>query len=108
VQTTAPPGTPIPMPPAGLSEVRMGVTAGETLALVAPALVRDVLRFGHEGFAAFAQAFALRDALQGRAVRLTDGTEGTAEGVDPQGALRVQTAQGLRTVHSAEVSVRPC
>jgi BirA family transcriptional regulator, biotin operon repressor / biotin---[acetyl-CoA-carboxylase] ligase len=108
VQAATLPGAPAAMPPAGLSEVRVGVTAGETLALVAPALVRDVLRFGHEGFAAFAQRFAQRDALRGRAVRLTDGTEGTADGVDPQGALRVQTAQGLRTVHSAEVSVRPC
>jgi BirA family transcriptional regulator, biotin operon repressor / biotin---[acetyl-CoA-carboxylase] ligase len=108
VQATAAPGALAPMPPAGLSEVRMGMTAGETLALVAPTLVRDVLRFGHEGFAAFAPGFALRDALRGRAVRLTDGTEGLADGVDAQGALRVQTAQGLRMVHSAEVSVRPC
>lgn len=107
-QSPAAPGSPAAMPPAGLSEVRMGVTAGETLALVAPALVRDVLRFGHEGFAAFAQRFARRDALRGRAVRLSDGTEGSADGVDAQGALRVTTAQGLRTVHSAEVSVRPC
>lgn len=108
VKATAAPGALAPMPPAGLSEVRMGVTAGETLALVAPVLVRDVLRFGHEGFAAFAPGFALRDALRGRAVRLTDGTEGLADGVDAQGALRVRTAQGLRMVHSAEVSVRPC
>ena len=108
VQSPAAPGSPVAMPPAGLSEVRVGVTTGETLALVAPALVRDVLRFGHEGFAAFAQRFARRDALRGRAVRLSDGTEGSADGVDAQGALRVQTAQGLRTVHSAEVSVRPC
>ena len=53
-------------------------------------------------------ALAVMPAVWGRAVRLTDGTEGTAEGVDAQGALRVRTAQGLRTVHSAEVSVRPC
>ena len=86
----------------------MGVTAGEALALVAPALVRDVLRFGADGFTPFASRFAQRDALFGRTVRLTDGSEGTAEGVDVQGALRVRTAQGLRMVHSAEVSVRPC
>jgi BirA family biotin operon repressor/biotin-[acetyl-CoA-carboxylase] ligase len=108
VQSVGSPGTQAFTPPAGFSELRMGVTAGETLALVAPALVRDVLRFGHEGFAAFAQGFSQRDALRGRRVRLTDATEGTADGVDAQGALRVQTAQGLRTVHSAEVSVRPC
>lgn len=108
VQALAAPGGVAAMPPAGLSELRMGVTAGEALALVAPALVRDLLRFGAEGFAPFAARFARRDALQGRVVRLSDGTEGTAEGVDAQGALRVATPQGPRLVHSAEVSVRPC
>lgn len=108
VQSLATPGAVAAMPPAGLAEVRMGVTAGEALALVAPALVRDVLRFGADGFTPFASRFAQRDALFGRTVRLTDGSEGTAEGVDVQGALRVRTAQGLRMVHSAEVSVRPC
>jgi BirA family biotin operon repressor/biotin-[acetyl-CoA-carboxylase] ligase len=108
VQSLASPGAVPPMPPAGLAEVRVGVTAGETLARVAPALVRDVLGFGAVGFAPFLPRFGLRDALKGQAVRLSDGTEGIADGVDPQGALRVLTAQGLRTVHSAEVSVRPC
>ena len=108
VATGAAAGAMAPMPPAGLSEVRMGVTAGEALALVAPALVRDVLHFGIGGFAPFADRFAARDALRGRPVRLSDGSDGQADGVDAQGALRVQTAQGLRAVHSAEVSVRPC
>lgn len=108
VHSLASPGAVAPVPPAGLAEVRVGVTAGETLARVAPALVREVLRFGIVGFAPFLPRFGQRDALKGRAVRLSDGTEGTAEGVDAEGALRVLTAQGLRTVHSAEVSVRPC
>lgn len=108
VQALVAPDAPAAMPPAGLSEVRIGITAGEALSLVAPALVRDVLRFGVDGFAAFSARFAQRDALLGRAVRLSDGSEGTAEGVDALGALRVRTPHGLRTVHSAEVSVRPC
>ncbi|WP_374406684.1 biotin--[acetyl-CoA-carboxylase] ligase [Hydrogenophaga sp.] len=108
VAASAVAGAMAPMPPAGLSEVRLGVTAGETLALVAPALVRDVLSFGARGFAPFAPRFAERDALRGRTVHLSDGTDGRAEGVDPQGALRVLTPSGLRLVHSAEVSVRPC
>jgi BirA family transcriptional regulator, biotin operon repressor / biotin---[acetyl-CoA-carboxylase] ligase len=96
------------MAPAGLSEVWVGVTAGEALARVAPALVRDLLAFASQGFAAFSQRFAQLDALQGLAVQLTDGTQGTACGVDPTGALQVLTPQGMRTIHSAEVSVRPC
>ena len=97
-----------PVPPAGLAEVLIGITAGEVLERVAPALVRDVLRFEREGFAPFAARFAARDALAGRPVRLSDGTEGTARGVDGQGALQVQTGNGLQVVTSAEVSVRPC
>lgn len=108
VQALVAPDTPAAMPPAGLAEVCVGVTPGEVLATVAPALVRDVLRFGAEGFAAFAGRFALRDALRGRTVRLSDGSDGVADGVDALGALRVMTAHGLRTVHSSEVSVRPC
>ncbi|MBA4262133.1 MAG: biotin--[acetyl-CoA-carboxylase] ligase [Comamonadaceae bacterium] len=96
------------MAPAGLAEVLVGLGAGEVLARVAPALVRDVLAFETRGFAAFAPRFAQRDALQGRAVRLSDGTQGTASGVNAQGALRVLGASGLQTITSSEVSVRPC
>jgi BirA family biotin operon repressor/biotin-[acetyl-CoA-carboxylase] ligase len=103
----APTGLP-PVAPAGLSEVRIGVTAGEALETIAAALVRDVLRFEAEGFAPFAARFAERDALRGRPVRLSDGTEGLAQGVSRQGALRVMTALGEREVSSAEVGVRPC
>lgn len=96
------------MAPAGLAEVLVGVTAGEALARVAPALVRDLLAFESQGFAAFSQRFAQLDALQGLAVQLTDGTQGTACGVDSSGALQVLTSQGMRAINSAEVSVRPC
>jgi BirA family transcriptional regulator, biotin operon repressor / biotin---[acetyl-CoA-carboxylase] ligase len=100
---------PLPaMAAAGLSEVLVGVTAGEVLARVAPALVRDLLAFESQGFAAFAQRFARLDALQGLAVRLSDGSQGTACGVDGGGALQLLTGQGMRTVNSAEVGVRPC
>lgn len=96
------------MAPAGLSEVLVGVTAGEVLALVAPTLAQDLQAFESQGFSAFAQRFAQRDALQGRSVQLSDGTRGTACGVSEDGALQVMTEQGMRNVTSAEVSVRPC
>ena len=96
------------MAPAGLAELLVGVTAGEALQRVAAPLVRDLLAFEAQGFAAFAEGFARRDALQGLTVALTDGTQGTASGVDAQGALRVLTKDGLRAVTTSEVSVRPC
>ena len=71
------------------------------------ALVPALRAFELHGFAPLAERFAQRDALRGQTVVLSDGRSGTAQGVDAQGALRVQTAQGLQSVHSAEVSVRP-
>ena len=63
------------------------------------------------GFSAFAQRFAQRDALRDQALVLSDGkntpTHGTGCGVDDQGALLVLTPEGMQTVHSADVSVRP-
>jgi len=99
---------PAPMAPSGLAEVLVGITAGETLERVAAPLVNDLLRFETTGFAGFQTRFARLDALTGRSVRLSDGTEGQAQGVDAEGALLVQTGDGLRRVTSSEVSVRPC
>ena len=96
------------MAPAGLAELEVGITAGEALERVAPTLIRDVLAFASQGFGAFAQRFAQRDALQGLAVQLSDGTRGTACGVDDSGALQVLTERGMQAVTSSEVSVRPC
>ncbi|MCV0438620.1 MAG: biotin--[acetyl-CoA-carboxylase] ligase [Hydrogenophaga sp.] len=96
------------MAPAGLAEVLVGITPGEVLERVAAPLVQDVLAFATQGFPAFAQRFARLDALQGHTVQLSDGTRGTACGVDDSGALQVLTAQGMQAVTSAEVSVRPC
>lgn len=98
-----------PVPPAGVAELLLGVTAGELLGQVVPPLVRDIRRFANAGFAAFATRFAARDALQGREVLLSDGSSGTAAGVGAQGGLLVRLANGtLREITSAEVSVRPC
>lgn len=104
----SPDATVAPMAPAGLAEVLVGLTAGETLERVTPALVRDLQAFESQGFAAFVQRFAQRDALTGQSVQLSDGTQGKACGVNEQGALLVLTAAGMQTITSSEVSVRPC
>lgn len=101
-------GAMAPVPPAGVAELLMGITAGELLERVAAPLVHDLKLFEARGFEAFLERFAARDALQGLAVQLSDGTQGVAGGVSPLGALRVHTDAGWREVSSAEVSVRPC
>lgn len=109
VALTAPLRGTLPViPPAGLSEILVGLTAGEALEQVVPALVRDVLAFESQGFAGFAERFAQRDALLGLPVQLSDGTRGTARGVNDEGALIVMTEDGPQFVTSSEVSVRPC
>lgn len=108
VSGSAPAGTLAPMPPAGVAELIMGITVGELFERVAAPLVRDLQLFEARGFEAFQDRFAVRDALQGLSVVLSDGTQGVASGVSRQGALQVQTSSGCREVTSAEVSVRPC
>ena len=94
-------------PPAWLQQLRPGIEAQAVLLDVVPALAEALRRFQAEGFAPFATAFARRDALAGREVRLSDGRTGTARGVDGQGALLVHTAAGAVAITSSEVSVRP-
>ena len=93
--------------PAALQELVPGIDAPAALARVARALVSTVQTFEALGFAPFQARFNTRDVLQGRAVRLSDGTEGRAHGVDAQAALLVHTAQGLQAITSSEISVRP-
>lgn len=100
-----------------LQELDPDVTVPQTLARVALPLIDALQRFEREGFAAFADRFAARDVLHGRAVhtgtsgadapRAVAGVSGVAEGVSGTGALRVRVAdQGLREVIAGEVSVR--
>jgi BirA family biotin operon repressor/biotin-[acetyl-CoA-carboxylase] ligase len=96
--------------PVGLCQVLEDdlLSRGALLSCVLPDLVSDVLRFEREGFATFVAEFAQRDALSGCTVALSDGQHGTAQGVDVQGGLQVQTPQGMICVTSSTVSVRPC
>mgnify|MGYP001263550312 FL=1 len=94
-------------PPAWLQALLPGIDAPGALARIAQPLVQTVRAFEQDGFAPLVARFNARDALAGQAVRLSDGTQGAARGVGPDGALRLATATGLREVRSAEVSVRP-
>ncbi|MEY3873249.1 MAG: hypothetical protein RLZZ296_2244 [Pseudomonadota bacterium] len=106
-QPTGDTQTPPPMAPTSLQALWPGVDAAWALQAVAAPLVQAMLDFEREGFAPFRARFAARDALAGRVVKLSDGTEGTACGVGAHGALSVQTQNGLQDISSLEVSVRP-
>ncbi len=102
-----PDATGLRTPPSGLRELQPQAQAPSVLAALGLPLVRSILAFAQTGFAPLCQAFAQRDALFGRELLCSDGLSGIAQGVDAQGALLLQTDQGLRKISSAEVSVRP-
>lgn len=94
-------------PPACLREVDASLGAASALQRIAAPLVQTLLGFAEAGFAPFQARFAQRDLLAGRAVTLSDGSQGTAHGVTEDGALLVHTARGMQAITSAEISVRP-
>ncbi len=67
--------------------------------------------FDQTGFAPLAEEWQRLHIWQNRPVRVIGGghirMEGVALGVDEAGALRLDTANGIRLVHSGEVSLRP-
>lgn len=100
---------------AGVAELDPSLDAPGALARVARPLLETLAVFETQGFDATLQArFAARDALRGRRVRLQGAglgdEEGTACGVDSDGALLVHTGpQGeTRRIMSGDVSVRTC
>jgi BirA family transcriptional regulator, biotin operon repressor / biotin---[acetyl-CoA-carboxylase] ligase len=95
------------VPPACLQELLPGCDAASALARIVPELLAALRAFEARGLAPFLEEFHVRDLLRGRTVVLSDGTSGTARGVDAGGGLLVHTPAGMTTITSSEVSVRP-
>lgn len=77
-------------------------------ALIA-ASVEGLVQFERSGFSAFAEAWRSADALAGKPVLVSADSgpvSGHARGIDANGALCVQTRDGLQRFTSGEVSVR--
>lgn len=94
---------------AALQEIDTEASVTRALRAVALPLVDTLQRFETQGFAPFVPLYAKRDLLLARAVTTTLATvpDGTAEGVDAQGALLVRSGSGaLHAITSGEVSVR--
>lgn len=94
-------------PVACLQDVDARWSAPQALRQLLPRLVDDVLLFANHGFAPFQKRFAACDVLRGQRVHLSDGSSGEALGVLADGALQLRTDNGLRSVISGDVSVRP-
>lgn len=64
-------------------------------------------RFASDGFAPFHAAWPEYDWLEGREVRVTheeSTVDGRAAGVDPDGALRLETAEGVQRIFNGSVA----
>ena len=107
INISIPEATDLRTAPAALRELLPDVQSAEVLGRVVPPLLQQVQRFASDCFASLRTAFHARDMLYGSEVVCSDGMTGTARGVDASGALLVHTAQGLKKISSAEVSVRP-
>jgi BirA family transcriptional regulator, biotin operon repressor / biotin---[acetyl-CoA-carboxylase] ligase len=77
-------------------------------ALIA-SLVEGLEQFEREGFAAFVDDYAEHDALRDVPLRISGAMgefDGKGAGIDERGALQVRTSDGLRSIDSADVTVR--
>jgi BirA family biotin operon repressor/biotin-[acetyl-CoA-carboxylase] ligase len=92
-----------------LQEFWPEATAQDTLARIAAPLVSTLVAFDTDGFAPLAAAYGRRDVLRGHLLRTTDPAlpEGTADGVDADGALKLVAGGTTHRVISGEVSIRP-
>jgi BirA family biotin operon repressor/biotin-[acetyl-CoA-carboxylase] ligase len=89
----------------GIARCDRNALAGALIA----ASVDGLLQFEHAGFGVFADAWRSADALAGKPVLVSADSgpvSGHARGIDANGALCVQTRDGLQRFTSGEVSVR--
>ncbi len=74
------------------------------------ALCGALERYGREGLTPFLEGWESFDRLRGETVSLHLGEQvitGTHAGIDPNGGLLLETAEGMRSFHAGEVSLRP-
>tara|TARA_Y100001934_G_scaffold10004_1_gene13061 strand:- start:1953 stop:2918 length:966 start_codon:yes stop_codon:yes gene_type:complete len=91
------------------SELAVMPSRTELAACVLTHLLEMLPLFARQGFAAFLDAFEEYDAVRGKEVQVQSGEQmmsGLAAGVVADGALRLETADGVREVYGGEVSLR--
>jgi BirA family biotin operon repressor/biotin-[acetyl-CoA-carboxylase] ligase len=91
-----------------LQEFEPELTAPQVLHRIARPLLQAVLAFESAGLDPLRSRLAARDVLARRTVQ-AGAVTGTAIGLSEDGSLQVRDAHGtVHSLHSGEVSVRPC
>ncbi len=91
--------------PIGLRDLLHNATSESTLQLILQPLIDTITHFEQHGWKPYAASFAKRDALAGTSIKLSSGMAGQYAGIGAGGALMLQTAKGLESIISHEVSV---
>lgn len=103
-------------PAAWLQELLSNTSAADALQRIALNLIQTILTFAEHGFAPFQARFNELDVLKNRRLSVINNLSdadisvkitGTGCGVNPRGELQIQTALGIETINSSEVSVKP-
>jgi BirA family biotin operon repressor/biotin-[acetyl-CoA-carboxylase] ligase len=105
-----PPGDKAALPPASLSDSGRVPSRSRLAAQIIDALVRGLRQFQAEGFAPFADHWAIWDAFRDRPVTVTVAGQpprgGIARGVAADGALLLEAGGRIETLYSGDVSLR--
>lgn len=75
---------------------------------LAPELTQAVYNFKKEDIPYWKALFEQYDLLFNQRLRTSQGMEGVGMGVNAQGQLLIKTQDHIQTIHSGEVSIRPC
>ncbi len=102
----------LPQPAAGLAQALARLPERHVLLAAILAALAEVLdAFAVNGFFGLKSAWQQRHAWQGLAVRLLGDEaapiDGICLGVDDDGALLLETANGIQRIYSGDVSLRP-
>jgi BirA family biotin operon repressor/biotin-[acetyl-CoA-carboxylase] ligase len=102
--------TPVDLVQVGLASGTRAPSRNDLVAALLDHQVAALLEFGEQGLAPFLAEFETADALRGRQVQLQGANatfdSGTARGIAPDGALRVEHEGRIHRIIAGEVSVR--
>jgi len=86
-----------------------GCSRNDLAALLLEELIKQLVLFEKQGFSPFRDTWVQMDGLAGRLVNVRSGSsslQGTARGIDDQGALLLDTGKEVLSLHIGEVSVK--
>mgnify|MGYP000317680796 CR=1 FL=1 len=75
--------------------------------MIINSLVEVLDEYQMKGFESFMSEWEASDFLKGKNIESSGGVNGVAVGINAQGALLVETSEGLKDINAGEVSVRP-